>query len=330
MRGGPQKVTIYTVAERAGVSISTVSLALNAPHRVSEATRQRVVDAATALGYSRDPRRRPDSGALRIAVAAPFTSYPSYYRRLSGMLAAASAANVELLTHDLDSAASATSPLLDSLPARRGVDGLVLMGVPPGGAALRASRQAQLPVVLVDVRRTNTALDDLPVVLVDDLRGGRLLGEHLASRGHLRALFVHEPQRSVDYLSAGMLRVEGLAPHVELVDLPVGAGEDLTAAVLSAARRDPTITAVVANHDQFAARAWRALTSAGISVPNDLALVGYDDGDLADTLGLTTVRQPFEQSGRAALDLVLGAIAGSDARVSRVELLPELVIRSST
>lgn len=330
MRAGPDRITIYTVAERAGVSISTVSLALNAPHRVSSSTRQRVVDAATALGYRPATRERSDSGALRIAVAAPFTSYPSYYRRFSGMLAAAATANVELLAHDLSSAASATSPLLDALPARRGVDGLILMGVPPGGAALRASRQAKLPIVLVDVRRTNAVLDDLPVVLVDDRRGGRLLGEHLVSRGHHRALFVHEPQRSVDYLSAGMLRIEGLAPFLDLADLPVAPGDDLAEPLIAALQRDPAITVVVANHDEFAARIWRVLTRAGIAVPRDIALVGYDDGDLADTLDLTTVRQPFEQSGRAALDLILAAIAGSGAGVSRLDLLPELVVRSTT
>ncbi|WP_040164054.1 LacI family DNA-binding transcriptional regulator [Microbacterium gorillae] len=331
MRAAPEKVTVYTVAKRAGVSISTVSLALNAPHRVSEATRQRVVDAATALGYrSGRGGRSPESGALRIAVAAPFTSYSSYYRRLSGMLAVEATANVELLAHDLDSAASATSPLLDALPARPGVDGLIVMGVPPGGAALRAARQARMPMVLVDVRRESAALDDLPTVLVDDERGGRLIGEHLRDRGHRRAVFVHERQLSRDYLSSGMLRVRGLRGGLELVDLPITPGEDFDDRLVATVRADRAVTAVVANHDLLAAGVWRALTHAGMSVPDDVALVGYDDGDLAATLDLTTVRQPFEQSGRTALDVLLSVIAGRDSHISRIELLPELVVRSTT
>lgn len=157
MRARPGRVTIYDVAERAGVSISTVSLAVSAPHRVRPETRQRIVAAATALGYRMTQGRRV--GAARIAVAAPFTTYPSYLRRLSGMLRRARDAAVDIIPYDLDSAAAADEPLLDVLPTRTDATGLVVMGVPLGGAARRASRAARIPVVYVDVvptRRTWT------------------------------------------------------------------------------------------------------------------------------------------------------------------------------
>ena len=82
----PRRVTIYDVAERAGVSISTVSLAINSPHRVREATRARVLAAAGALGYRTGPPSPQGRAGIRIAVAAPFGSYPTYLRRLTGML----------------------------------------------------------------------------------------------------------------------------------------------------------------------------------------------------------------------------------------------------
>lgn len=331
MKGAAQKVTIYTVAARAGVSISTVSLALNAPHRVSDTTRTRVIEAATELGY-RFGQRSPGvpSSVARITVAAPFTNYPSYFRRLAGMLSREPQAAVELAVHDLDSAASAPSPLLESLPARRGVDGVIVMGVPLSGAATRASREARLPVVLVDVRSTKPRREEPPTVLVDDALGGRLVGEHLHSRGHSRVAFLHEPQRSFDYVSAGMLRAGGVAEHVEVVDVDVAPGADPVLSLAQTLRRDPRITAVFANHDDLAARAARAVRSSGRRVPEDLAIVGYDDGDMAEALGLTTVRQPFEDTGRAALDLLLRLLSGADAGVARVELTPQLVVRDSS
>ncbi|WP_092505823.1 LacI family DNA-binding transcriptional regulator [Agrococcus jejuensis] len=325
------KVTIYTVAEKAGVSISTVSLAINAPHRVSDATRARVVAAAGALGYRTGGRDRtgPTAGT-RVAVAAPFSSYATYFRRFSGMLVRARETAIDLTAHDLDSAASAAAPLLDALPARRGIDGLIVMGVPLGSAALRASREAALPLVLIDVLRARPVGDDVPVVLVDDEEGGRLAGAHLSERGHERVLFLGEPQRSEDYISAGMLRIRGLSEHVDVEVVRCDPAADPTPVLLDALRGSRAPTAIVANHDEFAARAYRGLSARGLSVPDDVAIVGYDDGPLAAGMGLTTIRQPLEETGRAALDLLLGAIAGTGAAVRRVDLVPSLVVREST
>lgn len=331
MRGDPAKVTIYTVAERAGVSISTVSLALNAPHRVAEQTRSRIIETAALLGY-RTARERgtTESGALRVVVAAPFSSYPSYYRRLNGMLTHAGRANVELLVHDLGSAASAQAPLLDALPIRRGVDGVIVMGVPPGGAALRAGKNARLPIVLVDVRRANTQLDDLPTILVDDEKGGQIAGQHLAEKGHRTAIFLHEKQRSNDYLSAGMLRAEGAARHITLIPVGVDTLHTLGSTIRDALHAHPDTTAIFANHDLIAGAAFRELAALGRRIPQDTSVIGYDDGDIAEMLGLTTIRQPFEASGRVALEVLLESLGGTDTRGNRHLLTPELVTRTSS
>lgn len=323
------KVTIYTVAERAGVSISTVSLAINAPHRVSERTRARVVAAAGALGYRASGAASHANAGTRIAVAAPFSTYSSYFRRFSGMLVRARQASIDLVAHDLESAAEVDAPLLDALPARRGIDGLIVMGVPLGSAALRASREAALPLVFIDMRRARPVGDDVPVVLIDDELGGRLIGEHLRSHGHERVVFLGEIQRSEDYISAGMLRRQGLLESLEIVDVRCPLGTDPTPALLEVLSGRDAPTAVVANHDELAAQAWRGLAAAGRSVPDDVAIVGYDDGPLGAALGLTTVRQPLEESGAAALDLILGAISGTGAAVRKVELTPSLVVRAS-
>jgi DNA-binding LacI/PurR family transcriptional regulator len=323
------KVTIYTVAERAGVSISTVSLAINAPHRVSEATRARVVAAAGALGYRAGAGPRGSAGGTRIAVAAPFSTYSTYFRRFSGMLVRARETAIDLEVHDLDSAASVRAPLLDALPARRGIEGLIVMGVPLGSAAMRASREAALPLVLIDVRRARPVGDDAPVVLIDDVAGGRLAGEHLRARGHERIVYLGEPQLSEDYLSAGVLRMRGLAEHVDIVQVRCPLDADPTEPLRAALAGPGRPTAIMANHDELAARAWRGLEATGMSIPDDVAILGYDDGPLADGLGLTTVRQPFEESGRVALDLVLAIASGAGVPVGRVDLTPSLIVRTS-
>ena len=328
----PQKATIYAVAKRAGVSISTVSLAINHPQRVNEATRRSVIAAATELGYRGGAAA---SGAQRIAVAAPFSSYASYYRRLSGIMERAAMDSVEIVVHDLPSAAGSDSPVLDALPMRAGIDGIVVMGVPLSPAALESKALPGPPVVLVDVPDGAQRRLGLPSVLIDDERGGELIARHLSELGHERVVFLHEPQRSEEYVSAGMLRARGLG-HLLSVSEAVAdvASTDLIEAVGAALERafqvDPEATAVVANHDELAAAAHRAFRVTGAHLPVGRSLVGYDDGPLASALDLTTVRQPFEESGYAALDLLLGRLSGEHARVSSVQLAPDLVVRGTT
>ena len=328
MRGSP-KVTIYTVAERAGVSISTVSLAINAPHRVSEQTRVKVIAAAGALGYRTASARRPVAG-MRIAVAAPFTTYQTYFRRFAGMLLRARDTAIELAAHDLPSAASAKAPLLDALPARGGIDGLIVMGVPLGSAALRASRDAALPLVLVDVRRARPVGEDPPVVLLDDEAGGRLAGEHLRARGHHHVVYLGEPLLSRDYIAAGQLRMRGLSDHVRITPIVCELDADPTARLREVLSGADAPTAIMANHDELAARAWHGLRAEGFSVPGDVAILGFDDGPLAQALDLTTVRQPFEESGRLALEMLIDTIAQPTRSIQRMELAPSLIVRTST
>jgi LacI family repressor for deo operon, udp, cdd, tsx, nupC, and nupG len=326
------KPTIYAVARRASVSISTVSLAINHPHRVNEVTRRAVIAAATELGYRGGSS---SSGSRRIAVAAPFSSYASYYRRLTGIMERASASAVEVVVHDLPSAAMSDAPVLDALPMRAGVDGIILMGVPLSPVALESDSLPGPPVVLVDVPDGTRRRLGLPSVLIDDERGGELIGDHLADLGHERAVFLHEPQQSDDYVSAGMLRARGLGRRLSISEAIADVtGPDLAgsvgAALEAVLRADPKVTAIVANHDDLAAAAHRALSTSGSRLPDDLSLVGYDDGPLAAVLDLSTVRQPFEESGYAALDLLLGRLSGEHARVWTVQLAPELVARGTS
>lgn len=325
-----RSVTIYDVAERASVSISTVSLAINAPHRVRAATRARVLAAASALGYRIGASDRQRRSGTRISVAAPFSTYPSYFRRLAGMLTRTRNTAIEIVTHDLDSAAGSAAPLLDALPARHGVDGLIVMGVPLSSAALRASRETRLPVVLVDVRSARPTPSPPPAVLVDDLAGGRAIGRHLRERGHRHVIFLHEPQISGDYLSAAMVRVAGMSELVEVSDAVCPESADPGEVARAALTAIPSATAIVAHHDGLALGVWHHFRTVGSGRERSIALVGYDDSPAAEAIGLTTVRQPFERSGAAAIDLLMDTVSGREPSTPVLTLEPHLVVRDSS
>ncbi|HEV7626424.1 MAG TPA: LacI family DNA-binding transcriptional regulator, partial [Streptomyces sp.] len=188
----PSRVTIYEVAAEAGVSISTVSLALNTPARVSIRTRQRVLDAVDALGYTpkTEAVAQARKGVGRIGVLAPYTSYPSVARRLTGVLRAVGDKPVEVVVFDQESSAKSASPLLASLPLTGRLDGLIIMSIPLEESVAGRLLGLGLPAVLVDVRHP-----DFDSVHTDDVTGGRLVAEHLVERGHRRFGFLGESQQ---------------------------------------------------------------------------------------------------------------------------------------
>ncbi|WP_369214749.1 LacI family DNA-binding transcriptional regulator [Streptomyces flavofungini] len=330
-------MTIYQVAEAAGVSISTVSLALNHPDRVSPKTRDRIITVAGELGYrpgsTVSERARRRSG--RIAVVAPFSSYATYGTRLVGILKTFGDHDVEVVVHDTPPATESASPMLETLPVRGDVDGLLVMGVPLGKKGADRLHKWGPPTVLVD-----SLNDEFSSVTFDDEQAGYLLARHLLSRGHRRLTYLHEPYRSPAYTSAGKLRLQGVtralretdgaAPDFE--DL-VLAGNDLPSARTCAAdfaHGADRPTAVIAHHDLLAAGFLAGLRAAKVTVPDAVAVAGFDDGPLAEALGLTTVRQPFAESGARAAELLRSLIEKPQQTPVRTLLVPQLIVRETT
>lgn len=305
--------TIYVVAERAGVSISTVSLALNRPERVGAATRQRVLAVVDELGYRSGTSRRTRT----IAVAAPFASSPSYYRRLDGILEATREPRIDVIVHNLPAANEASDPILDVLPIRQDIDGIIIMGIPLSAEVEATIIRTGLPAVVVDVPGS-----DLPSVIGADRRGGELIGAHLNERGHEHVLFVHEARTSAGYIAAGQLRLEGLRlklPRVTRLPISERIHEQLGDA-----------TAIAANNDRIAAQILPLLRQHGLRVPEDIALTGYDDGDLAAALDLTTIAQTFSASGRMAANVLVSIMTGSSVGLRNATIDVELIVRGSS
>jgi len=325
------QVTIYEVAERAHVSISTVSNVMNKPDRVSAATRARVLAVADELGFV--PKVQAVSlarrGTGRIGVMAPFTSYGSYLRRLAGVLMAATELGIDVIVFDHESAALASSPALASMPIHGRLDGLIVMGLPIENGIAERLRERSLPTVAVDADS-----DLFSRVVIDDTEGGRIAGRHLVGRGHQRVGYLLERQVS-DYESQAIKRLSGFRDVVNTAggevtvatcDNSVDAARQAASSLLD---RPDRPSAIMAHHDMLAVGALLAARDRGLCVPADVAVMGFDDGDVAAAADLTTVRQPFEESGSTALRILIGHIGGSALR-STTTLEVQLVARSTT
>ncbi|MFB7718893.1 LacI family DNA-binding transcriptional regulator [Nocardia sp. NPDC056100] len=331
---GQTGVTIYQVAEAAGVSISTVSLALNHPDRVKPATRERIIDVAGELGYrpgaTASERARKRVG--RIAVLAPFSSYESYRARLIGILDTFGPDDVEIVVYDAPSAAQTSTPLLETLPVRGDVDGLLIMGVPLGEQGADRLQRWGPPTVLVD-----SAHPGFSSVTFDDEQAGYELTTHLLDRGHQRLAYLHEPQRAGGFVSAAMLRREGIQralrtagkgefEELVLSDNHFDAAREFAAEFVTRADHP---SAVIAHHDVLAAGFLAGLRAGGVAVPGTVAVAGFDDGPLAQGLALTTIRQQFADSGRRASEILRALIETGRHAPTRTLLLPELIIRET-
>lgn len=331
-------VTIYDVAERAGVSISTVSQTLNRPDRVNVVTRERVLKAIEHLGYvpNATAANQARGGVGRVGVLAPFSSYDSYRRRLMGVLTGAANGGVarDVVVYDNESAAASESPLLRTLPVTGRLDGLLIMGLPVDDELAEYLIGRRQPTVLIDSSRP-----EFSSVNIDDEEGGAIAARHLLARGHTCFAFVQEPQESFAFVSQGQRRNIGFLAEMGRA----GLGEDRVHTVLAAnniagGRKalhevmacTPRPTAVFAHHDVLAAGVLLECRSAGVAVPDDLAIVGFDDADIAEAAGLTTVRQHFEESGRIGIRLLDERLADATTPVQRIQLALALVDRDTT
>ena len=332
-------VGIKDVARQAGVSVGTVSNVINRPDLVSEATRDRVQSVIKQLGYVRSESARqlragaePDHGAARPRHGQPVLRGRRPRRRVARPARPASASWSATAAR-----ASARRPTYLSLFAEQRVRGVLVTPADSTGANLDKLRQQNVPFVLVD--RVAAEADGCSVS-VDDTIGGALAGRHLVGAGHRTIAYISGPPhlQQIRDRREGMLQAlaeAGLGPDA-LLEIPaarldVAAGRDAASRLLGLGQRP---TAVFCANDLLALGVLQVVYAAGIAVPRDLAIVGYDDIEFAAAavVPLTSVRQPAADMGRMAAELLLEE-TGPDAaghQHQRAVLLPELVVRGSS
>src|SRR3954465_10687082 len=338
-RGGPLTASIRDVAVAAGVSVGTVSNVLNRPDAVSTATRERVQAAITALGFVRTespgplrPGRSRTIGLVVLDIANPFFTDVA-----RGVEEVAGAAGLAGMLCNSDDQPAKEAAHLDVLTEQR-VQGVLISPTAELSGHLSALRSRGTPVVLLDRRATGT---DQCAVAVDDVLGGRLAADHLLERGHRRIAFIGGssglPQGQERH-DGGVAAVrEGTGGDDALTvfspgTLTVAGGREAAAQIigLPAGRRP---TAAVCANDLLALGLLQEMVRHGVRVPDDFAIVGYDDIDFAAAAAvpLTSVRKPRQELGRPAARLLLDeASAGGDHVHQQPVFEPTLVVRESS
>jgi LacI family transcriptional regulator len=322
---------IKEVARRAGVSIGTVSNVLNRPELVASSTRQRVLDAITELGYVRnDSARQLRAGHSRqIALVVLDVTNPFFTDVVRGAEAAAEEHGVMVVVCNSGEDAGREHRHLDLLEEQR-VRGVLITPVDESpNSRLELLIQRGTPVVLVD---RGSGRHSRCSVAVDDLLGGRLAGEHLLEQGHRRITFVGGPASITQVRERHAGIAEAVAKHGN-AELSVVGTPNLTVAAGRAAAAEIDATAVFCANDLVALGVLQGLTQRGIRVPQDVAIVGYDDIEFAAAAAvpLSSVRQPREQLGRTATALLLEEIEDDGRHEHRhVVFQPELIVRESS
>ncbi|MFF8584350.1 LacI family DNA-binding transcriptional regulator [Streptomyces althioticus] len=337
--------TLEEVAARAGVGRGTVSRVINGSPRVSEATRAAVEAAVAELGYVPNTAARAlaanRTDAIALVVPEPETRFftePYFSDMLRGVGAALSDTEMQLLLIFAGSDRE-RQRLAQYLAAHR-VDGVLLVSVHADDPLPDMLSQLEIPAVISGPR---SADETLTSVDSDNYGGARQAVEHLVSRGrrtvaHITGrLDVYGAQRRVDgyrdSLREAGHQVDELL--IEPGDFSEGGGRRAMEALLE---RRPDLDAVFAASDVTAAGARQALREAGRRIPDDVALVGYDDSAIARHMEppLTSVRQPIEEMGRAMTDLLLREVADRRPSATRelerrqMVLATELVERASS
>jgi LacI family transcriptional regulator len=329
---------VKEVAAAAGVSLGTVSNVLNRPDRVSAATRSRVEQAMAELGFVRnESARQLRAGRSRtVAYVLLDATNPFFTDVAQGVEEAAEGADLSVFTCNSNNSAQREASYLSRLEQMR-VHGVLITPVDPDHPLLHQLARRGTPVVIVD--RTGT-LDTLCAVAVDDVLGGALAARHLLELGHERLAFVGGP----DTLGQVADRRRGVLQALTEAGLPTGLMTEIATSALTvtegrgAAERlaglpgDDRPTAAVCANDLLALGLLQQCVSLGLSVPDDLAIVGYDDIEFAAAAAvpLTSVRQPRRQLGVTAAELLLDEASNPAHEHSRVLFVPELIVRAST
>ncbi|RIQ36719.1 LacI family DNA-binding transcriptional regulator [Jiangella rhizosphaerae] len=332
MAGAPN---IREVALRAGVSVGTVSNVLNRPELVAEPTRERVYAAIAELGFVRnDSARQLRVGRSRtLGLVVLDVANPFFTDVARGVEDTANQHGLAVILCNTDEDPRKEASHLDLLAEMR-VQGVLINPIDIDGR-ITALRGRGIPVVLFD-RLGDPAVECS--VAVDDVLGGRLAATHLIEAGHRSILFVGGPLtlRQVQERYEGAAAVVSAHDDVELTVLTttalnVAAGR-AAGDRLAAGGRDALPSAVFCANDLLALGVLQALTHAGLRVPADVAIVGYDDIDFAAAAAvpLSSVRQPRQQLGRTAAELLLAETTEDEHEHRQVVFEPELIVRDSS
>ena len=320
------------------MSVGTVSNVLNRPDVVSPPTRERVLAAITALGFVRnESARHLRAGHSRtIGLVVLDIANPFFTDVARGVEDAVNAEGLAVILCNSDDQPDKEAAYLDVLSEQR-VQGVLITPTAAMNPALETMRARGVPVVLLDRRAGGP---DQCSVAVDDVQGGRLAADHLLERGHRRIAFIGgssglpQVQERHAGVEAAVRDVCGSADPLTVFSpetLTVAGGREAGARIVGmpAAQRP---TAAVCANDLIALGLLQEMVRHGVRVPDEFAIVGYDDIDFAAAAAvpLTSVRKPRQELGRRAAELLLDEARNGDHLHEQLVFEPMLVVRESS
>jgi LacI family transcriptional regulator, repressor for deo operon, udp, cdd, tsx, nupC, and nupG len=330
--------SIEDVARRAGVSIATVSRALRGLPDVAPATRDRVLAAATELNYVASPfaARLASGRTTTVGLVVPFVNRWFFAEVISTVEAALRHAGFDLLLYNLGDA-EGRSRFFDVMPMRKRVDGVLVASLMLDDAEFDALTELKRPVGLLGLEREGFLSSR-----IDDVTAARTAVDHLISCGHRRIgliggdtddpmAFTPPLHRRDGYRDA--LQAVGIEPDVDLECLGYFTVEGGRAATRKLLAHPDRPTALFAESDEMAYGALREIRDAGLQVPQDVAVIGFDDQPLSELLDLSTIRQPVVEEAVDITTRLLAMIADDTDEPPGhpdVVLPTELVIRGSS
>jgi len=338
-----ERVTIRELARRSGVSVGTVSRALNGYTDVRPETRERIMRLASELDYTPAAAARSlvtqRSHVIGVFMETgeghPDLQHPFFHEVLGGLKQRVGAGGFDLLLFASENPGGGYGPHSYLKRARHhNVDGCALIGLDPTDQEVRRLVRGEIPCVAIDMELEGPRTE---VVMSDNEGGAAAAVRHLFDLGHRRIATVTgmiDSRPGIDRLRGYRAAIQelGLAyrdDYVRYGDFYAESGREATAALLDL---DEPPTAVFAAADLMAIGAIRATAERGLSVPEDLSIVGFDDIQLAPHVNppLTTLRQDKLGLGAAAGDALVARIAGDPERPALRTLPVELVVRGST
>jgi DNA-binding LacI/PurR family transcriptional regulator len=336
------KVTITQIAKEAGVSKTAVSFAFNDPSQLAPNTVRHIREIAERMGYTPDPiarsmttRRTNALGLLLPQDIATALANPFYTQFIRGIGHVCGQVGLTLML-----VPPLWGSVLKAIPDAT-VDGFVVVGLEVDRGEIQLMRRRDVPFVMVD----SEAPEDVPSVNVDDRSGAQAVMRHVLSKGHRQiALVCIESGKAghvEEYTGTLAARLSGYRaalaeyglslddPGIQLVEAPTSwEGGQAAFEQIWAAKQRPT--AIVAMSDIIAIGVMDAAKSHRLHLPRDLSVAGFDDLPDARHMrpGLTTVRQPVEEKGRLAAEVLVAALQKEDG-VNHHILPTELVVRQS-
>jgi len=330
-------VSIRDVALRAGVSVGTVSNAINRPSIVAATTVAKVQSAIDELGFIRnDAARQLRAGRSKtIGLVVLDVRNPFFTDVARGAEDQAAISGFTVLLGNSDESSLREATYLDLFDEQR-VHGVLISPFDDITPRLVALRKRGIPAVLVD---RSSGDESFSSVSVDDLEGGRMAVQHLIDIGRRRIAFIGGPMiiRQVTDRLAGARRAAAESDaRLEVIDidaLSVLEGRRAGASIVARAVENRP-DAIFAANDLVAMGVLQALMMQGVDVrvPDEIALIGYDDIDFASAavVPLSSIRQPSALIGQTAVEILLDEAENPEARPRQIVFQPELVVREST